>query len=347
MRFSLLGAGVIGRLRARAVARDPERELVAVADIDEAAAAYAACGTGARVFGDYRKLLEGDQADVVIVSTPVHLHEEMVVAALAAGKHVLCEKPLSNSAESCRRILACVRERGRTLAVGFNHRYLPSFRFLKQVIDEGRIGRVDSLRVFGGHDGLANFRAPWMYQKQWSGGGAMMDLGIHMTDLARFVLGEIEEVYGVAGSNVWKLEGSEDRALAILKSESGVPAIYEATWNEWKGYRVYLEAYGDWGMVRASYGPMRSLLITQDRPGGPRRRRIKRYPEVVIREKLRGWEATTQITFQEELSDFARRIRGEVVPLGDGWSGLRAVEIAEAVLESSASGYPVRLRRPS
>jgi predicted dehydrogenase len=147
---------------------------------------------------DYRSLLDDAAVEAVIISTPVQLHEEMAVAALAAGKHVLCEKPLSNSVESCRRILDAARAHKRTLAVGFNHRYYPSVKFLKRAVDDGRIGTLDHVRVFGGHDGLSNFRADWMYKGGLSGGGAMMDVGIHMTDLARFVLGEVRDVYGVA-----------------------------------------------------------------------------------------------------------------------------------------------------
>lgn len=219
-------------------------------------------------------------------------------------------------------------------------------RFLKEVVDAGRIGEIDHLRVFGGHDGLNNFRADWMYKAPVSGGGAMMDVGIHMTDLTRFVLGEIAVVYGAATERIWNVPGSEDNALVILKSDAGVSALYHATWTEWKGYRMFLEAYGRLGMVRAYYAPMFNLLVTHDKPGGPRRRTFKLYPELIVREKLQGWQSTTYTSFQAELADFVRRLRGETVPLADGWSGLRAVEIAAAVRESSVRGAPVTLSRP-
>jgi predicted dehydrogenase len=319
--------------------------LVAVADSDEAAAVRAA-GGGSAVFSDYRALLDAARPDIVIVSTPVHLHEDMVVAALASGAHVLCEKPLSNAVGSCKRMLQVAAHHGRVLAVGFNHRYYPSVRYLKQVLDDGAIGAIDHVRVFGGHDGLSNFRADWMYKAPISGGGAMMDVGIHMTDLARYVLGEISHVYGIATERVWKVPGSEDNALVLMMSDAGVPATYQATWTEWKGYRIFLEVYGDRGMVRASYAPMFNLLVTQDRPGGPRRRRVKLYPELIVREKLQGWQSTTYGTFERELADLLRRLEGQNVPLADGWSGARAVEIAAAVHESTRSGAPITLSRP-
>jgi predicted dehydrogenase len=343
VKLAVVGAGVIGRMRARSVAANPGCELVAVVDPDDAAARRAADGTRARVLADARALLEGDAVDALIVSTPVHLHEAMVVDALRAGKHVLCEKPLSNGVEPCRRMLEAARASGRTIAVGFNHRFYPSFRFMKHAIEAGEIGRLDEVRAYGAHDGLANFRAEWMYRQPHSGGGAMMDVGIHMTDLARYYAGEVVEVYGMAGENVWHVDGSEDRAVAILKSADGVPIVYQASWNEWKGYRVWMEAYGEKGMVRAQYGPMWNLLITHATPGAGRKRRIKPYLDVALRERLRGWETTTQRSFDDEVADFLRMTRGERVDLADGWSGLRAVEIAHAVVESSRTGAPVRL----
>lgn len=345
MRFAVIGAGVIGQLRARSISQRSDTTLVGVADTDAGAAARVTGACGGRAFEDYRPLIADPQVDAAIISTPVHLHEQMAIAALAAGKHVLCEKPLSNSVESCRRILDAARTHGRTLAVGFNHRYYPSVKFLKQALDEGRIGALDHVRVFGGHDGLSNFRADWMY-KTVSGGGAMMDVGIHMTDLARYVLGEVSEVFGVASNRIWQIDGSEDNAVAILKNGQGIPAFYQATWTEWKGYRFYLEAYGPLGMVRAYYAPMFNLLVTQDRPGGPRRRQLKFYPEIILREKFKGWTTTAYLSFREELADFLRMIRGEAVPLADGWAGLRAIEIAHAVYQSSRTGAPVVLSTP-
>jgi predicted dehydrogenase len=342
-KVGVVGAGIIGQLRARSVERNSDTVLAGVADPDEAAARRAAGNGGAAVFSDYRALLAAGPPDIAVISTPVHLHEEMAIAALEAGAHVLCEKPLSNSVDSCRRILEAAERRQRVLAVGFNHRYYPSVRFLKKTVDEGRIGTIDHVRVFGGHDGLSNFRADWMYKAPISGGGAMMDVGIHMTDLTRYVMGEIAEVYGVATERIWHVPGSEDNALVIMKSVTGLCAAYQSTWAEWKGYKIFIEAYGDLGMVRASYAPMFNMLVTHERPGGPRRRQSFFYPEIIIREKLRGWQTTTYASFEMELTDLLRRLRGESVPLADGWSGLRAVEIAAAVHESTRTGVPVAL----
>jgi predicted dehydrogenase len=343
MKFGVIGAGTIGRLRAQSIRSNPDTQLLGVADPAVANAEGAVQGSGAKAVADWRQLLELPGLEVVMVSSPIQFHEEAVIAALQAGKHVLCEKPLAATVEASRRMVEAARKAGRTLATGFNHRYYPSMKFLKQAVDEGRIGTVDHLRVFGGHDGLHNFRADWQYKAPVSGGGAMMDVGIHMTDLARFVLGEVSEVYGVSSGRIWQVPGSEDNALAIFKSPAGIPAVYHATWTEWKGYRFFVEVYGDRGMVRGYYAPMSNLLITQDKPGGPRRKVRKFYPEIMLREKLKSWTSTALLSFEEELADFLRMTRGEKTNLADGVAGFRAVEMANAVYQSTRNGQPVRL----
>ncbi|MEZ4414454.1 MAG: Gfo/Idh/MocA family oxidoreductase [Gemmatimonadota bacterium] len=343
MRFGVVGAGVIGQLRAQSVREHPGSDLVGVFDPDRAAAQAALQGSGGRVADSVAQLLS-EGIDALIVSSPVHFHEEACVEALSAGVHVLCEKPMSNSVDSCRRIVEAAEKSGRILAVGFNHRYYPSMKFLKSAIDRGAIGALQHVRVFGGHDGLHNFRADWQYKAPESGGGAMMDVGIHMTDLARYVVGEITDVYGVMSNRVWKVDGSEDDAVAVFRSPEGVPVWYLATWNEWRGYGFYVEAYGDLGMVRGFYAPMQNLLITHERPGGPRKKVRKLYPEIMIREKLKSWTSTALMSFKDELNDFHRRVAGSGgEALADGYAGLRAVEVAAAVRTSTETREAVHL----
>jgi predicted dehydrogenase len=215
---------------------------------------------------------------------------------------------------------------------------------VKDTIDSGLIGELDHLRVFGGHEGLPKFRIDWQYKAPESGGGAMMDVGVHMTDVARYLLGEITDVYGMMSEDVWKVPGSEDNAMAVLRNPAGVSASYHATWTEWKGYRFYVEAYGSLGMVRGYYAPMRNLLITQERPEGPTRTRRLWYPGIMLREKLKSWHSTALLSFKGELTDFLAMTEGRFdVPLADGFAGLRAVEVADAVRRSSESKEAVHL----
>ena len=343
MRFGLIGAGKIGQLRARTLREDPDTSLVAVLDPTRDAAVRAAANTGARICATLDEFL-GVPMDAVIVSSPIHLHEEACVRAFAAGCHVLCEKPLANSVESARRIVDAALAAGRALGVGFNLRYYPSVAFVKDVVESGRIGQLDHLRIFGGHDGLSNFSVDWQYRAPVSGGGAMWDVGIHMTDVARFLMEEITEVYGVLSDTVWNIAGSEDNAVAVFRNPAGLPAAYQATWTEWRGYQFYVEAYGNKGMVRGAYAPMQNLLVTQDAPGATRRTERKRYPEIMVREKLFTWQSTALLSFKEELRDFLALTQGNgKVRIADGYAGLRSIEVADAVRRSTATREAVHL----
>jgi predicted dehydrogenase len=343
VRFGVVGAGEIGRLRAEALRSVPGCRLEAVADTDPQHAQAAARASGVRSFADHGRMLADAALDAVVVSTPPHLHEGITLAALEAGKHVLCEKPLAPTADACRRMVACARRRGLTLATGFNQRYFPAIQFIKQALDRGDLGRLCHVKAYAGHSGLNEFRQPWEHDSQVIGGGTLMDNGIHLIDHVRFLLGEIEEVYGFASSRIWKLNGSEDNGFALLRGADERLATLHSSWSEWAGYRFSIEAYGDRGMARASYGPMFATVIQLDETGGRARRARKFYPWIAFREKVRGWQTTVRATFEQELGDFLGLLQNRPGSIADGVAGLRAVEIAHAVYASSRSRSPVTL----
>lgn len=338
MRIGVIGAGKIGTLRAETIKNNPSTELAAVFDVSAQLAQGAVAGTGAKPVASLEAFLDTPM-DAAIISTPPHLHEEAAVACYARGLHVLCEKPLSNTVEGGKRIVDAALAAGRVLATGFNMRYYPFAKFARETVEAGEIGTVDRIRVFGGHDGLHNFSADWQYKMPLSGGGAMMDVGIHMSDLARLFLGEVAEVSGSISERVYNLPGSEDTALALFRNADGIPASYEATWTEWKGYRSAIEIYGDKGMVSGAYAPMQNMLIVK---GAKTVKKV--YPEIMVREKLKSWKSTALLSFADELADFLAMTRGDMsVPLADGYAGLRTLEMAAAVRESSATSSVVKL----
>ena len=346
MRFGVIGTGSVGQIRVKALKNAEGCELVALADVVVERARCGASSNGIEIFDDYQEMLASNRVDAVIVSTPPQLHEEMVVSALDAGKHVLCEKPLSNSVDACRRMVEASRKTGKTLATGFNHLYFPAVQLVKRVLDGGVIGELDHVRAFAGHTGLSEFKAPWMYDQKVVGGGTLMDNGIHLIDLTRYLLGEIDEVFGIATGNVWKIDGSEDNGLALMRNPQGKTASLHATWSEWKGYRLHVEAYGEKGMARAFYAPMMSMVITLGRPGGPHRRKRNFYPMNIIREKLQGWQSTVIQAFREEHRDFRATIEGRGGSIASGFDGFRAVEMAAAARQSSDEGRSIRLCEP-
>ncbi len=348
MRFGLIGAGGIGQIRAQALKDMKSYDLSAIADVDKerARSLAATLAAKAHVFNDYRQMLASDSVDAVIVSTPPQFHEEITISALEAGKHVLCEKPMASTVEACRRMVEASRKTGKTLATGFNQRYFPAIQFVKRTLDSGEIGELDHIRAFAGHTGLSEFKAPWMYDKQVMGGGALMDNGIHIIDLTRYLLGEVDEVFGIATANVWKLDRAEDNGFALMRSPQGKVASLHATWSEWKGYRFHIEAYGEKGMVRAYYAPMMSMAIYLDKPGGRPRRKYNFYPVNIFNEKVRGWQLTAAQAFQQEFTDFAGLCEGRKGIIADGFAGFRAVEIANAVYRSTEEKQSIRLAPP-
>jgi len=343
MRLGLIGCGIIGAMRASAIAKLPGFRLVAVADADAARARTVADRFRAAVEPDWRGLVRRDDLDAVIVSTPPPLHAPMCIEALERGKHVLCEKPLARSPAECRLILEAAERSGRLLATGFNYRFYPAIVKAREILDSGLIGDLDHIRSYTGHPGGSEFTHPWVHDVDVMGGGALVDNGIHTIDLTRYFLGEVSEVKGFTTGNVWGFAGCEDNAFALLKSPVGKVASLHASWTEWRGYRWAIEIYGTRGCVRASYPPMLTQAVWVDRPGGARRRRVHIFPVFQVIERLRSPHWTACQSFVLELKAFSRAIAGEKTEIALGRDGLRAVEIAHAVYSSAPDGAPIAL----
>lgn len=335
MRFGVIGCGEIGSLRAAAIGRLPECRLVTVADVDAGRARALSDRHGAVSSPDWLSLARRDDVDAVVVSTPPPLHEEMVVGALRAGKHVLCEKPLGRTTDECRRMLDAAEQSGRLLATGFNYRFYPAVVKAREILDSGVIGDLDHIRSYAGHPGGKEFTHPWVHDVEVMGGGTLLDNGIHIVDLTRYFLGEVAEVKGYATGHVWSFPGCEDNGFALLRSPAGKVASLHTSWSEWRGYRFWIEIYGTRGCVRASYPPMLTQVVRLDRSGGRPRRRIHVFPWLQVVERLRSYRWMGLQSLMKELAAFVGTTRGEKTPLALGLDGLRAVQIAHTVYRGS------------
>lgn len=342
IRFGLVGAGAIGAIRADALRVSQRCALTAICDLDEARARKV--GSDACYFEKPADLIASDLVDAVIVSVPPSYHESLAVAALAAGKHVMVEKPMAATPEACRRMTEAAIAAGKVLSVGYNHRYFAAVKRLRDAVQSGAIGTLSHVRAYTGHAGLAEFKSPWMYDAKVMGGGVLMDNGTHIIDLVRYVMGDATEVSGHATGRVWQLP-VEDHAVTLLRGADGTTASIEASWDEWKGYRFFVEAYGDRGMARASYAPMQYMQILLDRPGRVVKKERQFYVGSMLRERMSGWQSTVVSTFVEEYADFVKIVEGSTdstrIALGN--DGIRAVEIAQATYSSSQSGERVAL----
>lgn len=343
MRFGLIGCGWAGSLRAAAIARLTGFRLVAVADQDLARARSLSDLYGAIAEPDWRSLVQRDDLESIVVSTPPPLHAEICIRALESGKHVLCEKPLARTPAECRQILEAAGRSHRTLATGFNYRFYPAIVKAREIFDSGLIGELDHIRSYAGHPGGSEFAHPWVHDVGVVGGGALLDNGIHLIDLTRYFLGEVVEVKGYATGHVWGFPGCEDNGFALLRSPGGRVASLQASWSEWRGYRFAIGLYGTRGCVRASYPPMLTQVVRVDEPDGRPRRKIHLFPKLQIIERVRSHRWTARQSFMQELKAFAQATSGEKTPLALGLDGLRAVQIAHAVYRSSENGNAIRL----
>jgi predicted dehydrogenase len=272
--------------------------------------------------------------DAVIVCTPPSEHAGVCIEALQAGKHTLCEKPLASSPADGRMMLKAAESSGRTLATGFNYRFYPAFEKARAVLKSGRIGTVDHVRGYAGYSAGDQSQA-WIHSADVVGGGALRDNGIHLIDLVRYYLGEVSEVTGYASNAVWGFDGCEDNGFALLRTAAGRIGVLQASWSEWGGYRFQVEIVGTRGSIRASCFPMITQTHWFDDPHRRPRRQLDLFPRTNVMEKLRSYRWVVTQSFVRELDAFARTIRGESTSLASGADGLRALEIAHQVSQTS------------
>jgi predicted dehydrogenase len=341
LRFGLIGCGDIGVVRAAALRRSRRHSLAAVSDIDDRKA-LALANSDAVVDREWRTLIARPELDAVIISTPPAFHEEMVIEALRAGKHVLCEKPLARSPEEARRMVDAATSTGRRLATGFNYRFYPSFRMARRVVESGRIGRLSHIRSYGGYSATSH-NQPWVHDAAVVGGGALFDIGIHLIDLTRSFLGEVEEVTGFATNHVWQYPGCEDNGFLLMRGSEGRVATLHASWTEWGRYQFVVELIGERGRIRASCFPMVTEVIWADETGGKTHRETNRFPMTTLGEHARSYRWVVARSFAREHDAFAAAIAGLDSMIASGHDGLRALEIAAAV-SGAVSDAPTTAR---
>ncbi len=344
LKVGLIGCGEIGQMRAAALARTPTLELAVVCDVVPERAEKLAAQYGCKASSNWQEVVAQPDLAVIIVSTSNDLHAPISLAAMEQGKHVLCEKPLARTTAEGQAMVAAAERYNVRFKTGFNHRYYPSVMKARELIDRGEIGQIMYVRSYIGHPGGEDFTRRWMCQADISGGGSLLDNGIHVLDLTRYFLGEeITQAQGYRATLGWPVAPCEDNAFALYRTDGGRIASVQSSWTEWKGYQFRVEVYGTLGYVEAAYPPMRTILGRVDRVTGKTRKRYFLFPLFQIKERLKSYRWTTEETFVKEHLDFSQAIRDEREPFSSGRDGLRAVELAQAVYQSSETNRPVSL----
>jgi len=328
MRYGLIGCGGIGELRAEALGKLPDHTLTAACDTDHQRATALTAKHGGLVVGDWHDLIQRDDIDAVIVSTPPSLHKEMTVAALENGKHVLCEKPLARNTAECQAMLDAAGRSGHYLATGFNYRFYPSILKARELLDSGIIGTLDHVRSYTGYSATAHDHE-WLHEFDTMGGGTLRDNGIHLIDLTAYFLGDVAEIKGLSSGSVWKFPGCEDNGFALLRNTNGNIASLQSSWNEWRGYRLLVEIYGTLGCIRAWCFPMMTQVVWSSERGGPTRRKTHLFPKIHLMEKLRTYRWVVVDSFIQEFDAFARAATGGQSAVATGADGMLTIRIAE------------------
>lgn len=227
-KVGIVGYGYMGEIRRRVIEQNPQLELIGIADTNPLIRKQI---TGCPVFDSLDGLLD-NPVDIVFVCTPNLYTPEICIKSLEAGKHVFCEKPPGRNVDDVKRIINAESEKVK-LMFGFNHRFHPGVMKAKVVADSGRMGRILGIRGVYGKSGGINYNKSWRRDKKMSGGGILLDQGIHMLDLFLYFCGDFENVKCFVDSSFWRFP-IEDNAYVILQNSKGQTASLHSSNTLWK-----------------------------------------------------------------------------------------------------------------
>lgn len=332
VRVGLIGSHFISTVHFESLQRVPDAEVIAVASRTEANVKQFAEQRGIREwFTDYRKLLEIDELDMVVLGIPNDLHCEVTVAAASAGKHVVVEKPLATSLAECDRMIAACEQANVKLMYAEELCFAPKYVRLKQLADEGALGRIFLVKQSEKHDGP---HTDWFWDVQRSGGGVMLDMGCHGIEFARWMLGKprITRVYCDLKTQMHadRTRG-DDTSLLILDFDNGATAYIEEAWSKLGGMDDRAELHGTGGVAYADvlHG---SSILTYSKSG---------YGYAVEKAGgTQGWSFTMfeelwNYGFPQEMAHFVACVRDDREPLETGHDGRIVMETLFAAYASA------------
>ena len=350
LRVGVIGAG-IGELHLAGYSKLPRVDIVALAGLDDdrvrrVGAEYKV----PQIYRDYQDLLAAPGIDAVSVCLPNALHAPVTLDALAAGKHVLCEKPLARNADEGRAMIEAAAAAERVLMIAFNHRYRADVQWVKQYVDSGALGRIYYAKAHWMRRAGIPRLGSWFVSKEQAGGGPLVDLGVHVLDMAMYLIGEPRPLaasastyaeFGPRGQKGWDLRNQvsdvqlayevEDLATAFIRLEGGATLLLEASWatHSAAGDDFGVTLYGTEGgvelMVR-NYTHENTVRVFHDNGGAP----TDMAPKI---KKGGGHDSVTE-RFVAAVLDGAERVPGAD-------EGLRRAAILDACYRSAAEGREI------
>jgi predicted dehydrogenase len=326
--FAIIGCGLIGRKRATALGGLPGAVLRQVCDLDPARAAdLAKLAPGCAAATDYQAVVNDPQVSAVIVATLNGSLAPISLAAVRAGKHVLVEKPGGLNAAELREVQAAAAQTGARVRLGYNHRFHPALQKARELVDSGVLGPLMFLRARYGHGGRKGYDREWRADPKLSGGGELIDQGVHLIDLAGWFLGDLPVVEGHATTSFWDMK-VDDNAFLSLRTKAGQTAWLHVSCTEWKNL-FSLEIYGRDAKLAldglgGSYGVERLVYYKMLPQMGPPETTPFEYPG-----SDNSWRLETQA--------FIDDIQLKREPSPGLKEGIRTLEIVETIYKKS--GY--------
>lgn len=336
LKVAVVGCGAIAQRRhIPEYALLPEVEMVAFCDpilerAEEQAAKY-----GAKAYTDYTIMLKEVKPDAVSVCTPNALHAPVAIAAAEAGAHVLVEKPMAITDEEAASMIDAAKRNSVFLMVGHNQRLMPPHVKAKEILDSGKLGRVLTFRTSFGHPGPEGWsvdgRESWFFRKEEAAMGAMGDLGVHKSDLIRYLLSdEVSDVTGFIGTIDKEGTDVDDNATCVLRMKSGAIGSLVASWTYYKGEDNSTVLWCENGVMKIGTHP-EDQVIVELRNGSIEKHKV-------------GAIATNEAqTTSGVISEFVHSIVTNTPPSISGEEGRKSLRVILAAFESQETGRIIKL----
>ena len=333
--YAVIGAGLVGPRHAAAAARTPGAQLVAVCDQRADRAEALAEEFGALALTDVDAVLERKDVQIVSICLPTRLHLEVAEKVVAAGKHIVVEKPLEVSLERADKLLAAARAANVQVGAIFNRRFIPALKATKRAVEEGLLGDLmvadmyyKSYRSQEYYDD-SGWRGTW----EQEGGAALINQGIHGVDLLRWVAGPITRIFGYADHLRREIE-ADDTTAAVARYANGAMGVIQATTSVEPRLPDRLEFHGTKGSIQLSSYRISSWAVP-GAEGWPAEVEAEEQAALPVAGNLETYGHNTQIT------DMIEAVRDGRPPAVSGEEGRRSLEVCLAIYESSRTGREI------
>lgn len=232
LKVAIAGFGIVGKRRFHYISQHPSLKVTAICEQHSFQKGLE--HSGVNCYTNYQDLLDKEDLDIIFVCLTNNIAAEVTIAGLNNGLHVFCEKPPGMNVEEIEHVIKIEKKnKGLKLKYGFNHRYHDSVKVALDLIHSKELGEVVNVRGVYGKSSIIPFSGGWRSKRELSGGGILLDQGIHMVDLMRLFCGEFEEVKSFVSNDFWKHD-VEDNAFAIMKDKKGRIAMLNSSATQWQ-----------------------------------------------------------------------------------------------------------------